>query len=213
MNPPDSIRTIFRPSCKSSCKSERRNWRRSISTDYGSKMKDALSKDQYQMVAKKPDHCQQTEQAVVADGPEIGQVRWICREKSARIISGGFALPTTSPQAATLHQATHRRRIATGGNKSCLIKTVGLNDGLGTFATAACDNLVTTILGNRPKLAYMAEYFAGLNPVRMTILGRWLLHAPWPDQVCIEAFRLVAAGPALRLRSPVRSASGLQPIK
>ena len=55
-----------------------------ILTVYGSKMKDALSRDQYQAVEKKVDRCQQSEQAVVADGPEVGQVRWICREKSCK---------------------------------------------------------------------------------------------------------------------------------
>jgi hypothetical protein len=47
-------------------------------------MKGALSRDQYQVVEKKVDRCPQTEQAVVADGPEVGQVRWICREKSCK---------------------------------------------------------------------------------------------------------------------------------
>jgi ParB/RepB/Spo0J family partition protein len=55
-----------------------------ISTYYGSSAKGALGRDQYQLLAKKPDRCQHAEQAVVADGPEVGQVRWICREKSCK---------------------------------------------------------------------------------------------------------------------------------
>jgi hypothetical protein len=90
-NDSTSIRTVFRPSCESSYKIRKKELEEKngkpvayISTDFGSKMKDVLRGDQYQMVAKRSDRCQQTETAVVADGPEIGQVRWICREKSCK---------------------------------------------------------------------------------------------------------------------------------
>ena len=44
----------------------------------------ALSREQYQIAEKKADRCEHAEQAVVADGPEIGQVRWICQEKGCK---------------------------------------------------------------------------------------------------------------------------------
>jgi len=56
----------------------------SISAAYGSGTKDAIGREQYQPLEKKADRCEHAEQAVFADGPEIGQVRWICREKGCK---------------------------------------------------------------------------------------------------------------------------------
>ncbi len=57
-----------------------------ISAFYGSgvEAKGAISLDQYQVIEKKADRCEHAEQAVVVDGSEIGQVRWICRERSCK---------------------------------------------------------------------------------------------------------------------------------
>jgi len=57
-----------------------------ISASYGSgiEAKGAIGRDQYQPLEKKADRCEHAEQAIVVDGPEIGQVRWICRERSCK---------------------------------------------------------------------------------------------------------------------------------
>jgi ParB family chromosome partitioning protein len=57
-----------------------------ISAFYGSgvEAKGAISLDQYQVIEKKANRCEHAEQAVVVDGPEIGQVRWICRERNCK---------------------------------------------------------------------------------------------------------------------------------
>jgi ParB/RepB/Spo0J family partition protein len=43
-----------------------------------------LGRDQYQILTKKADRCEHAEQAVYGDGAEIGQVKWICREKDCK---------------------------------------------------------------------------------------------------------------------------------
>ncbi|MEP7342647.1 MAG: ParB/RepB/Spo0J family partition protein [Acidobacteriota bacterium] len=43
-----------------------------------------LGRDQYQILTKKADRCEHAEQAVYGDGVEIGQVKWICREKDCQ---------------------------------------------------------------------------------------------------------------------------------
>ena len=43
-----------------------------------------LGRDQYQIITKKADRCAHAEQAVYGDGAEIGQVKWICREKDCK---------------------------------------------------------------------------------------------------------------------------------
>lgn len=57
-----------------------------LSIDYGAgvRAKGVLSRDQYQVLERKADRCEHAEQAVFADGPEIGQVRWICREATCK---------------------------------------------------------------------------------------------------------------------------------
>jgi ParB family chromosome partitioning protein len=44
----------------------------------------ALSMSEYHLLERKADRCQHAEQAICADGPEIGHVRWICREKTCK---------------------------------------------------------------------------------------------------------------------------------
>lgn len=57
-----------------------------ISAYYGSgtEAKEAIGRDQYQLIEKKADRCEFAEAAVVADGGEIGQVKWVCREKTCK---------------------------------------------------------------------------------------------------------------------------------
>jgi hypothetical protein len=57
-----------------------------LSIDYGAgvRSKDVLSRDQYQVLERKAGRCEQAERAVFADGPEIGQVKWICREATCK---------------------------------------------------------------------------------------------------------------------------------
>jgi ParB family chromosome partitioning protein len=57
-----------------------------ISTFYGSGAdgKEVIGRDEYQLIEKKADRCEFAEAAVVADGGEIGQVKWVCREKTCK---------------------------------------------------------------------------------------------------------------------------------
>ncbi|MEP7341672.1 MAG: hypothetical protein ABI977_28325, partial [Acidobacteriota bacterium] len=43
-----------------------------------------ISRDQYHLVERKAERCEYAEQAVLADGTEIGQVKWLCREKTCK---------------------------------------------------------------------------------------------------------------------------------
>jgi hypothetical protein len=43
-----------------------------------------LGRDQYQVITKKADRCEHAEQAVYGEGAEIGQVKWICRERDCK---------------------------------------------------------------------------------------------------------------------------------
>lgn len=57
-----------------------------ISTHYhtGSTDERVLSTDQYQLLEKRADRCGFAEQAILADGAEVGRVKWICREQACR---------------------------------------------------------------------------------------------------------------------------------
>lgn len=57
-----------------------------ISNHYGSRAEGEgiLGRDQYQILQKKADRCEYAEQCVYADGGEIGQVKWICREPGCK---------------------------------------------------------------------------------------------------------------------------------
>lgn len=57
----------------------------SISPYYNpSEAKDSLGTHQYRVLEKKADLCEFAEQAVYAEGDQIGQVRWICRDKTCK---------------------------------------------------------------------------------------------------------------------------------
>lgn len=53
-----------------------------ISAYYGAASENGgvIGRDQYQLIERKADRCEFAEQAVLADGTEIGQVKWICRD-------------------------------------------------------------------------------------------------------------------------------------
>lgn len=57
-----------------------------ISTYYGGNTEDegVIGRDQFEIVERKADRCEFAEQAVCANGNELGQVKWICREKSCK---------------------------------------------------------------------------------------------------------------------------------
>jgi hypothetical protein len=57
-----------------------------LSIDYGAGVgaKGVLSRDHYQILERKASRCEHAEQAVLADGPEMGQVKWICREATCK---------------------------------------------------------------------------------------------------------------------------------
>lgn len=57
-----------------------------ISAFYGSgaESKSALGRDQYQLIERKADRCEYAEQAIQADGSEIGHVKWVCRDRTCK---------------------------------------------------------------------------------------------------------------------------------
>jgi ParB/RepB/Spo0J family partition protein len=57
-----------------------------LSMGYGAgvRAKGVLSRDQYQVLERKAGRCEHAEQAVLADGPEVGQVKWVCRETTCK---------------------------------------------------------------------------------------------------------------------------------
>lgn len=50
----------------------------------GAEADGVLGRGQYQIITKKADRCEHAEQAVYGEGAEIGQVKWICREKDCK---------------------------------------------------------------------------------------------------------------------------------
>jgi ParB/RepB/Spo0J family partition protein len=64
-----------------------------ISAFYGSgtETNDAIGKEHYHVIERKTDRCEFAEQAVIADGTEIGKVKWICRESSCKDHKGRIA--------------------------------------------------------------------------------------------------------------------------
>ncbi|HZS04810.1 MAG TPA: ParB/RepB/Spo0J family partition protein [Blastocatellia bacterium] len=57
-----------------------------ISTHYhtGSTEETVIARDQYQLLDKRADRCEFAEQAIQADGTDIGRVKWICREETCK---------------------------------------------------------------------------------------------------------------------------------
>jgi ParB family chromosome partitioning protein len=66
----------------------------------GAEAKGAIGREQYQVIEKRADRCQYSEQAVVADGTEVGQTRWICREKDCKDHLGRVRESYTSSSSA-----------------------------------------------------------------------------------------------------------------
>jgi ParB family transcriptional regulator, chromosome partitioning protein len=61
-----------------------------ISAYYGGRYEaqEVLSRDEYHLLPKRADRCRFAEQAIYADGAEIGRVKWICREEVCKVHRG-----------------------------------------------------------------------------------------------------------------------------
>lgn len=87
-----------------------------ISAYYGSnrETEGVLGRDQYQLIAKKADRCESAERAVVADGSEIGQVKWICREKTCKDHAGrrieSYSRSSSSAPSTLLPENRNKRK-------------------------------------------------------------------------------------------------------
>jgi ParB family transcriptional regulator, chromosome partitioning protein len=55
-----------------------------ISAQYRAGEGGALGRGEYEVIARKGDRCEFAEPAVCADGGEVGQVRWVCREPTCK---------------------------------------------------------------------------------------------------------------------------------
>jgi ParB family chromosome partitioning protein len=84
-----------------------------ISAFYGSasESKGALAADQYRLIEKKAGRCEQAEQAILADGPEIAQVKWVCRDKTCKDHLGRVHEPHS-------HSGSGGSRAATPANRN-----------------------------------------------------------------------------------------------
>lgn len=75
---------------------------------------DLLGRDQYQILPKKADRCAYAEQSVQADGGEIGQVKWICREPGCKDHLGRVresrSYSSGSAPSASLPEERHERK-------------------------------------------------------------------------------------------------------
>jgi ParB/RepB/Spo0J family partition protein len=63
--------------------------------------KDSIGKSDYQQLEKKADRCEFAEQAVYAEGEEVGRVIWICREKSCKDHMGRVGASHSSSTVST----------------------------------------------------------------------------------------------------------------
>jgi len=63
--------------------------------------KDSLGKSDYQQIEKKADRCEFAEQAVYAEGDEVGRVIWICKEKTCKDHMGRVGASYSSSTAST----------------------------------------------------------------------------------------------------------------
>jgi hypothetical protein len=63
--------------------------------------KDSLGKSDYQEIEKKADRCEFAEQAVYAEGDEVGRVIWICREKTCKDYMGRVGASYSSSMNST----------------------------------------------------------------------------------------------------------------
>ena len=73
-----------------------------------------VSLGEYQIIERKADRCSHAEQAVYADGNEIGQVKWVCRERSCKDhrgrVSNGRAHPATGGLRSAEPEDRHERK-------------------------------------------------------------------------------------------------------
>ncbi|MBK6799540.1 MAG: hypothetical protein IPG76_22905 [Acidobacteria bacterium] len=77
-----------------------------ISSHYGSNtgIEETLGIDQYQVLEKKADRCEFAEKAVIADGTEVGKVKWICREADCKDHLGRVREPRQ--HSSNIHSGT-----------------------------------------------------------------------------------------------------------
>jgi hypothetical protein len=63
--------------------------------------KGSIGKSDYQQIEKKADRCEYAEQAVYAEGEEVGRVIWICRERGCKDHMGRVGASHSSVTAST----------------------------------------------------------------------------------------------------------------
>lgn len=63
--------------------------------------KDSIGKSDYQQIERKADRCEYAEQAVYAEGEEVGRVIWICRERGCKDHMGRVGASHSSATAST----------------------------------------------------------------------------------------------------------------
>jgi len=61
----------------------------------------SIGKSDYQQIEKKADRCEYAEQAVYAEGEEVGRVTWICREKTCKDHMGRVGASYSSSTSST----------------------------------------------------------------------------------------------------------------
>lgn len=88
-----------------------------ISTSYGERAtsNDALSRDEYQVIARKADRCPFAEPAVLSDGRDIGKEQWICREATCKDHRGRIpesrSQPASNGSSATTQHQQRRQEL------------------------------------------------------------------------------------------------------
>lgn len=72
-----------------------------------------ISRNQYQLLEKKADRCEFAEPGILADGPGLGQAKWICREQSCKDHLGRvaeFRDHSSGNISRTIASRDHRQR-------------------------------------------------------------------------------------------------------
>ncbi|HKQ05652.1 MAG TPA: ParB/RepB/Spo0J family partition protein [Blastocatellia bacterium] len=67
--------------------------------------KDSIGKSDYHQIDKKVDRCGYAEQAVYAEGDEVGRVTWICRERTCKDHMGRVGSSHSSLAASTINSS------------------------------------------------------------------------------------------------------------
>lgn len=80
---------------------------RLISSHYGSRASEenVLGRDKYQLLQNKADRCEFAEQAVLADGTEIGKAKWICLDTTCKDHLGKVREATRHYESNALHSS------------------------------------------------------------------------------------------------------------